>query len=421
MKRLLIASITSLLSLTVPASAATPPQNVGISAVVGGEAITSYDLENRIRFIITTTKLSNTPDVIARIRPQVLQSLINEKLQLQDAQARGVSVSEQEIKDAIVTIEKERNMSPGAIFSMLDKSNVPHGTFTDQLTAQLTWNKLMLKYVRPLVKISDEEIELAGKRFVAPVAIKELQIGIFTLPVDKPSRDPEMKRFAEKMVSEIRAGASFEEVTRQFTGGRGGNPDTFWVRPNQLDPAIGTAIYGAKPGFISAPVRTEAGYNIVKVYAVRAQEKEKTAETEVLLKEILLRLKRDASVKEAGVLLQIGEDVAKNPGSCEEKGMAGIKELDDFDIEVDFRRNVLSELPNALRIIAENLKVGDISTPFASSEGIRLYMLCDKKAIAEKPVDIERVRSVIYQQKMELEAQKYMRNLRRDGFVEIRN
>ena len=80
----------------------------------------------------------------------------------------------------------------------------------------------------------------------------------------------------------------------------------------------------------------------------------------------------------------------------------------------------MSELPPAVKIIAENLKVGDISTPFASDEGIRLYMLCDKKENVVKTPDHEQVFRILMQQKMELAAQKYIRNLRRETFVEIR-
>ena len=82
---------------------------------------------------------------------------------------------------------------------------------------------------------------------------------------------------------------------------------------------------------------------------------------------------------------------------------------------------MLSDLPAALRVIADGMKVGDISSPLAGDEGVKLYMLCGKREGVKAVVDKERARGVVYQQRMELEAQKYMRNLRRDAFIEIRN
>ncbi len=425
-KPLAIAAIA--FSLASPAHAGEPKllsgvkPDTSIAAVVGGEAISSYDVDNRVRFIIATTKLPDRADVTERIRPQILRSLIDEKLQLQEAARHDIVITGPDIGEAVSAIEQQRGMPTGSIFAMLSKDKIPHETFTEQIRAQLAWNQLMMKEMRPHVKVSEEEIQLAAAQYVAPVAIKELEIATISLPVDKPGRAGEIKRLADKLAKEIRAGANFEELMRQFSSNasRSGKTETFWVRPSQLDPAIGQALAGAKQGTVTDALRTNDGYAIVKVYNIRAQEADKSKNVEVQLKEILLRLKPDATTKEADVLLQIGENVAKDPGTCEEKGLANIKDLNDFDIEVSFRRSAVGELPPALKIIAESLKVGDISTPFASSEGIRLYMLCDKKEGGEIAADTTRIKNQLMQQKLELEAQKYMRNLRRDGFVEIR-
>ncbi len=422
-KLLIFVALAALTAHNAFAAQAASGTNLDIAAVVGEEAISSYDVENRIKFIIATTKLSGTQDVLERIRPQVLRALVDERLQLQEAAKYSINISEDDINNAIAGIEKQRGMPQGGIFAILQKNNVPKETFTTQIHAQLAWNKLVMKNLRPLVKISDEEVKLARGQIAAPTKINEIKIAVFTLPVDKAARENEIKKLADKLVREIRAGASFEEVTRQFSGssGRGGGtPEPFWIRPSQLHPIISKALSSPKPDAITDPVRTETGYNIVKIYDMRVQDKAVEKEMEITLKEILLRLKPEATSKEANVLLQIGEDVAKHPGTCEEKGLAGMDNLKDFDIEVNFKTDMLSQLPQALRIISENLKQGDISTPFASSEGIRLYMLCGKKDITESPANDDRIREMIYAQKMELEAQKYMRNLRRDGFVEVR-
>ncbi len=391
-----------------------------IEAVVGEEVISTYDVNSRIKFVIATTSLSNTAEVRQGIRPQIIRALIDERLQLKNAEANKINISDEEVARAIKGIEKQRNMSDGAIARMLANNNVPAETFTQQVKAQLAWSALMSRKVRPHVKISDEEVKLAHIKLPKPDVKQELRIAALVLSVDKPGRDPEIKQLAQKLSGEIRGGASFEEVYRQFSG-IGGKPESFWVKPEQLDPAIGRALKNAQSGMISAPIRTNDGYTIIKVYDTRSLEKATPKEEEVQLKEILLRLKNDASPKEADVLLQIGEEVAKNPGSCKEEGIASIDNLGDFDIEVKLTSNRLSALAPAVKIIADNLKVGDISTPFASSEGIRLYMLCGRGEAPDIADDKEQLANVLFQQKMALEAEKYMRNLRREAFVEIRN
>lgn len=398
--------------------------DLSIAAVVGEDAVSTYDVANRMKFIIATTKLPDTPEMLERIRPQVMRQLIDEKLQLHEATAHNVVIKDEDVDHAIAGIEQQRGMMPGAIDRMLQEHNVPRSTFTDQIRAQLAWSKLLIQKIRPQVKISDEEIQLATKRVAATVAAvkQEWQIAVLALPVDKPSRESEMRKLADRLVKEMRSGASFEEVSRQFSSNSsGGKVETFWVRPEQLDPAVAKALSTAGKGAVTDPVRTGPGFTIVKVYDTRALEGQPQAEIEVMLKEILLKLKPDAGTKEAGAMLQIGEEVAKHPGTCEEKGVANIDNLQDFAIEVNFNRTRLSDLPPALKIIAEGLKVGEISTPFASDEGIRLYMLCDKKETSGAPTpDRDRIYAMLMQQKMELEAQKYLRNLRRETFIEVR-
>src|SRR6185312_16089759 len=115
-----------------------------------------------------------------------------------------------------------------------------------------------------------------------------------------------------------------EEISRQFSSGAanaGGKVESFWVSPQRLDPRIARALSSTGKGAITDPVRTDAGYVIIKVYDTRsaggAAEAEESdspaADTQVTLKEILLKLKPDAKDKDADLLLQIGEDVAKHP------------------------------------------------------------------------------------------------------------
>jgi peptidyl-prolyl cis-trans isomerase SurA len=408
-------------SLAAPAHAAdVKPAGMAIAAVVGEEAISSYDVESRVRFVIVSTQLSNTPEVLERIRPQVIRALIDERLQLQEAAKYNVEIAPSDIDKATASIEQQRGMPAGAIERLLSQHNIPKDTYTQQIRAQLAWGKLLNKKVRPQLRVSDEEIALSGQKLAVPKLLQELEIALIVLPIDKPGREAEIKRLGDKLVGEMRAKASFEEVARQFSSGSAGKVERFWVRPQQLDPVIARALANAKAGDITEPLHGKDGFTIIKVYTTRELEKPEEQAVEVTLKEILLRLKADASHKEANVLLAIGEEVAKNPGTCDEKGVAGITAPEDFAIEVNQLKGRLSELPAALRAIASNLAVGDISPPFASRDGIKLYMLCAKQDVPAGAVDRERVYSLLMNQKMQLEAQKYLRNLRRETFVEVR-
>lgn len=405
---------------------------MAIAAVVNSHAISSFDVDNRIKFILSTTRISNTPDMLANIRPQIIRALIDESLQIQEAEKNNIKIDDAEVAQAITSIEAQRGMPTGGIANMLAANHIPEKTFNDQIRSGLAWNKLLSKNVRGRIKISDEDVTLSKGRTISttpaeaiPVNIKEVEIAVISLPVEKREREAEMKKLSEKLSAELHKGASFEDVARQFSAG--GNGQSFWINPQQLDSNIAQALMATKEGGITAPIRTHDGFSIIKLLHIRADKrtpKNKNEEhnVEVTLKEILLKLKSTDNNKDADILLQIGEAIAKNPGSCEEKGVASISALDGFDIEVNMRKAAASELPPALRSISESLKLGDMSTPFASAEGIRLYMLCGKKEIVgAPPLSADKIREGLFRQKFDLEAQKYLRDLRRGAFIDVRS
>lgn len=399
-----------------PAVAAAPAKpDLAIAAVVGQEAISSYDVESRLKFVISTARLSSSQEVRERLKPQIIRTLIDESLEMQEAAKHKIAVSDQEVAQAIATIEQERGMKPGAIFEIMRKNGIPKETFTRQIRAQLAWRKLVTKKIRPLVRVSEEEIKLLQSSPSAAGLAQELQLAILLLPVDSPARETEVRRLSERLAGELRGGADFEEVSRQFAGARA---EKFWVRPEQLDPSVGRMLVAAQPGTITVPVRTGDGYAIAKVYDVRMQDAA-AQDAEVTLKEILLKLKADAPREEADALLAIAGEVAKHPGMCEDKGVAGLEDIKNADIEVTLRKDLFSALPAGIRTIVEGLKTGEISTPFASDSGIRLYMLCERKDVASSAA-AERIRNRLYMQKLELEAQKYLMGLRRETYIEIR-
>ena len=418
----------------VPKSVESAKPHLGIAAQVGDEAISSYDVENRIKFIVATAHLSNTPDVIEHIRPQVLRSLIDEKLELQEAAKNDITVNDQDVDQAISMIEQQREMPAGAIKHMLEGSNVPVETFTSQIRAQLSWNRLLTKKVRSQVRVSDAEILLASKKFVAAAPLQsvsvsqEYRIAVIAMPVDKPASENDVRHLGEKLVKEVRGGANFEEVSRQFsssTASAGGKIETFWVRLNQVDPHIAHALQGAKTGAVTDPVRTSDGYTILKVYETRAIAGEKPAKekpkaqkaVELKVKEYFIQSKAEDKAGDEGAMLSAANELTKNPGSCDDGKVPLIKSLDDFTVHTHLYQD---SLPDAAKAAVESLAVGTVSSPITGADGVRVYVRCDPKSNTDKASEHEQLYGMLIQQKMELEAQKYLRNLRRETFIDVR-
>jgi peptidyl-prolyl cis-trans isomerase SurA len=401
--------------------AALSAAGVGVVAVVGDSPISSLDVTERAELIIATTGLADNPEARKKILPQILKQLIDEELQKQSAKSKNIKVSEDEINNAIAGIEAQNQRPAGSLKKYLKGKGVPIQAFLGQVRAQIVWQKIMAQVIRPKVRISDSELQRASlnRRFMA--TSEEANITPLVLPVDKPEMEAQIKTLAEKLVADVRAGANLEEVARQFTKAPPGSEPNFWVPLEQMEPALMKAVKnGPKTGLLD-PIRTRRGYQIIRINDRRTNGAVNMEDpTQVVMKEVLFGLPQDATPQQVDLTLQIAGQVAINPGSCLDEGVAGITDFKDTDIKVKFLRAALSDLPEYVRNQALTLDVGEIGEPFATPSGIRFYILCERVEMPQIAKADEKLRELLFREKLELEASKFMRNLRRESYVELR-
>lgn len=391
-----------------------------IAAVVNDEVVTLMDVKERLQLIIGTTGLKSTEETRKQLLPRIVRALIEERLQMQEAAAYNITVSDKEIDAAMANLERQRGKAPGSLVQFLEDNDVPVQAFEEQLRVQIAWSKLMAKRIRPRVKVSEADVtrELQ-RRQLQKNAVDEIQLSSILLPVDVPENEPATKMLAEKLRGELSSGASFEAVASQL-GEQVQNTSAIWVNASDLDPAVADQLKNIEKGSISPVMRTAAGYQIVRLLNRRTSAAAPAVDAEVLLKQILMKLKDDAANQEVDTLIEIAREVAKHPGSCSDKTVAGVENMSDLSFDVSQIRTKISAMSPELVPFVAPLKVGQVSQPFASKEGIRLLMLCERTDQPVSAADREKIRSELVSERLSLETIKYIRNLKREAFVEIR-
>lgn len=432
--------------LPAPAYAAS---SVDIAAVVNNQVISTWDLGERVAIVMQTTGIPDTDENRARLVPQILRQLVDERLQLEEGAREGITIPDERVKEGIAQIEAQSGKPPGSLMEFLAMRGLSKSAFEAQVRAQMTWADIVMKKIRPRIHISDQEVARYVARKSAPVGAttpkaaaeplgREVKIAVLQLPVDSPQNELKIKKIAAKLAEEIHAGVKFEAVAAQFSSSTGNThiAEPFWIETAQVDPLIVKAITGLAKGSVSDPVRTANGWQIIKLVDSRKpvkeapkpqnEEDEREPRAELAYKQILMHLKPDAQEKEAELLLKLAQQVAKSPGKCEDKTIAAAGDLSDFDFTVTLNRALSDQMPEKLRDLLMMMKIGTVSQPVVTPEGIRIFMLCER---VELPADqnsmkvtsaANTTRQTIFAQKLDLEAQKFMRDLRREAFVEIR-
>ncbi len=111
--------------------------------------VSSYDLDQRIKLVLLSSGIPNTPENIARIRGQVLRSLVDEHLQQQEAQRLNVEVAQEEVEKAFERIAQRSNMSVDQISAALEEGGVARSTLETQIRNDIAWNRVVQQQLRP--------------------------------------------------------------------------------------------------------------------------------------------------------------------------------------------------------------------------------------------------------------------------------
>lgn len=244
------------------------------AAVVNDDIISVLDLAMRIQLAIVAAGVDDTQEVRRRLTPQVLRGLIDERLQIQEAERLDISVTDLQVADALEQIAEQNNMTEGQFLTMLRNRGVIPTTLIDQIRAQIAWQGVIQRRIRPNVIISSDEVEEVANRLAARRGSIERRVAEIFVPVETAAKEAEALANANRLLEELRSGANFAGLARQFsqagTASLGG--DLGWVRDGELEEPLNKALAQMGPGEIGGPVRTLAGFHILYLRDMRKNE-----------------------------------------------------------------------------------------------------------------------------------------------------
>lgn len=247
----------------------------GIAAVVNADAITISDVEDRLKLMIVSSGMPYNDDIRNRLRGQVLNMLVDESLQMQEARAAGIEVTSEEIENGFATIAKNNNVEPDQFKAVLSRSGIRLSTLRDQIRSQIAWGKVVQKKLRPQIDVTDRDIDERQEYLQANLGKSQYLLAEIFLPVEAAAQDAEVKTLAQRLVREIMDNkAPFPKVASQFSQGasaaRGG--DLGWIEEGQLPDPLNNLVPSMKEGDLSQPARSLSGYHILLLRGKRVVE-----------------------------------------------------------------------------------------------------------------------------------------------------
>ena len=239
-----------------------------IAMVVNEQAITMSDVNDRMALIIASSGLPNTQDIRDKLMPQILGSLVDERVRMQEAQRLELEVTQPEIDQGFATIAQQNNMTAEDFRKMIARGGLNIATMEDQIRAQIAWGKVIQAKLRPQIVVSDSDIDNYLERLRNNTGQPEYLISEIFLPVGHPDEQAQTQQLALKLVQEIRQGeAPFEKIAQQFSKSPGASQggDIGWIAGGQLQTELDKKLPVIGKGNVSDPIRTPSGYYILNI------------------------------------------------------------------------------------------------------------------------------------------------------------
>ncbi|MDT7952116.1 MAG: peptidylprolyl isomerase [Acetobacteraceae bacterium] len=402
---------------------AEPTDSERIVAVVNGDAITSGDVTARGRLFALSTGLPVTPEVLNRLRPQVLKQLVDERLRLQEVQRRKIVVGDRDIAEAIGEIEARNGMPKGALGAALQGRGVAMRTLIDQVRVQLGWTKVLREELGSKADITDADIAEQQRLFKAQTGQPEFHVGEIFIPIDEPAKAEDAQHFAETVITELRQGAPFPVVAAQFsqsqTALQGG--DLGWVRASQLDPEVATVIREMPPGAISNPVRVPGGIDIVTLTGKRIIGRDQS--TMLKVRQVFIpftsAVNPAAPTEQQRKAVEQAAQIAKSAKNCQDMEAANervgkTRPSDPGEIRLE----AVGSAP--LRQLMTGLAVGQASRPLVASDGVAVVMVCSREVKTDSAPAKQEITNRLLSERIELAARQLQRDLRRRAVLDMR-
>lgn len=389
------------------------------TAIVNGDIITGTDVGHRLALIVAANGGEVSDEEKQRLRLQVLRNLIDETLQIQEAEANEITIAPAEVESTFRQVAQQNfKQDIGGFDGYLRERGSSADTLKQQIKGELAWSRLLRRNIQPFINVGDDEVNGIIERLNASKGTAEYRIGEIYMSASQETAE-QVSVNMRKILEQIRAGGSFVAYARQFseasTAATGG--DLGWVRPAQLPKELAEAALQMQVGQVVGPVQVPGGYSIL--YLIDQQQILTADPRNALLSLKQLSISFPEGTTEAQATARAAE-FATATQSIKGCGAANAAAAGIGASVVDNDQVRLKDLPAALQGTLTNLPIGQASQPFGSvADGVRVLVLCgrDDPQSASAP-SFDDIMTGLENERVNKRAQIYLRDLRRDAIIE---
>ncbi|WP_439520578.1 peptidylprolyl isomerase [Hydrogenophaga sp.] len=400
-----------------------------IVALVNSEPVTNNEVRQRLVRVEQQMAQQGAPmpprDQLAR---QVLEQIINERIQIQQATELGITVNEADVTQAEQSIAAQNQLSPEQFRRRLAAEGVEINRLRNDLRSQILLQRVRDRQVDSRVRVTEADIDdfIREQQGSDVLANLELNLGhiLFIVPEDaSAARIKELQDKAQGVAERVRAGGDFAQLAREFSDApERVNGGQFGMRPAERLPSLFVdATRSLSVGAIAGPLRSPAGFHILKVLDKRQAGMPDVNVTQTRARHILLR--PDGQLTQADAVARLNgwrQQLASGQGSFEALAREHSQDgsaSQGGDLGWAGPGQFVPEFEQAMN----GLRPGEVSPPLVSRFGVHLIKVEERrqtKLSAREQREI--VRGLVREKKTEEALRAWGQDVRGRAFIEYR-
>jgi peptidyl-prolyl cis-trans isomerase SurA len=400
-----------------------------IVAVVNDEAITSLELNSRLASVQRQLRGQNVqlppPEVLEK---QMLERMIVDRVQLQQAKETGLRISDIELDSALRRIASGNRMGIEEFRVALERDGIGWAKFREEIRDEMTISRLRERDVEQRILITEGEIDAYLANPAAGLSANtEVRIAHIIVRIPEQATPDQLMRTgvrAQEALNQIRKGESFAKIAASYSDA----PDALsggdmGVRPiNRLPNIYSDAVMKLKPGEVSDILRSPAGFHIVKlVEQAGAREAQMAALKQTRARHILIKTTEIVTAEEALRKITALKERLDNGVDFAELAKQHSNDLSSAkggDLGWLFEGDTVPEFERAM----DGLKLNEISGPVRSPFGYHLIQVLERRTQdASDERKRQLARQVLRERKSDEAYQEWLRQQRDKAYVEYRN
>ena len=395
------------------------PSVVKATAIVNGSVITQTDIDQRLALLAIANGGQIPADEIDRLRQQVLRNLIDETLQIQEAQREKITIKPADIDRTVARVASNVKQTPEQLTAYLEARGSSIKSLRRQIEGEISSQRLQRAKIESNVTVGEDEVKAVIDRLNASKGTQEYHVGEIFMRTT-PSNEAQVLADMARILEQLKGGASFAGYARQYsqssTAAVGG--DLGWMRPELLPTPLAAVLQQMGPGTISNPIPNSGGVSILVVQDTRKVLTPDPRDAVLSLKQVQVTFPKGTSREQAEPVVARFAEAARNVGGC-----GGAERIAaEFKGEIVEQDQVkMRDLPPALQSLMLPMQVGQATQPFGSlDEGVRVLVMCGRDEVNPGEPSADQISNQMMEERVNVRWRRYLSDLRRDAVIEFR-